>query len=290
MLLHLLVGPARAQDVPANPITAENLTWLYEKGYTIGTGLIVAIVTLVLAWMVSKWAAGLVRRMGGVRSMDPALTNFLAQMAQYTVLAMGVISALGTAGIETTSILAIFTSAGLAVGLALQGSLSNFASGVMILFFKPFTIGDAITAAGETGTVVDIGMFATTLVNPSNHKIIIGNSSITGSNITNYTTLGKRRTTVEFGVAYGSDIQRVLDVALAAAKGCAVVVTDPAPPAVAFTAMASSSLNFACHSWSAAADHLACQHQVRTAIYNALNAEGIEIPFDQVVVHQAPAA
>ncbi|MEZ4317432.1 MAG: mechanosensitive ion channel family protein [Myxococcota bacterium] len=287
----LFIAAARAQEAAAGASlpSTDDLAWLYQKGYELGTGLLIAVLTLVIAWMVSKWVAGLVRRMGSARGMDVALTGFLAQMAQYTVLAAGVISALGTAGVETTSVLAIFTSAGLAVGLALQGSLANFASGVMILFFKPFTINDVIVAAGETGTVTDIGLFATTLVNPSNHKIIIGNSAITGGNITNFTTLGKRRTTVNFGVAYGSDIQRVMEVALAAANGCPAVIKEPAPPACAFTDMAASSLNFAVHSWSVAADHLAAQHQVRTAIYNALNENGIEIPFDQVVVHQASA-
>jgi small conductance mechanosensitive channel len=290
MLIAILSGLAHAQDGSSPIPSTPDIAWLYDKGYALGTGLLVAVITLVIAWMVSKWAANLVRKLGGARSMDVALTGFLAQIAQYTVLAAGVISALGAAGIETTSVLAIFGSAGLAVGLAMQGSLSNFASGVMILFFKPFTVGDVITVAGETGGVTDIGMFATTLVNPSNHKIIIGNSAIIGGNITNYTTLGRRRTTVNFGVAYGSDIDRVLAVALKAANSCPAVITDPAPPAAAFVDLAASSLNFACHSWSKTEDFLACQHQVRTAIYNALNAEGIEIPFDQVVVHQAPAA
>ena len=280
MILHLLSGLAYAQDNPTDVVT-ENAQWLYEKAYTLGTGLVLAIVTLILTWIVSKWAARLVRRLGGARQMDAALVGFLAQMAQYTVLAAG------AAGIETTSVLAIFGSAGLAVGLALQGSLSNFASGVMILFFKPFTVGDVITAAGETGGVVDIGLFATTLVNPDNHKIIIGNSAVIGGNITNYTVLGKRRSTVAFGVDYGSDIQQVVELAMKAASSCSTVLADPAPPAVAFTDMAASSLNFACHSWSETADFLACQHEVRTAIYDALNEAGIGIPFDQIVVHQA---
>jgi len=288
MLLYSLLGTARAQEA-AEAASADSIdvVWLYEKAYTLGTGLVIALVTLIIAWMVSKWAAGLVRRVGGARGMDQALSGFLAQMAQYTVLAAGVISALGAAGIETTSVLAIFGSAGLAVGLALQGSLSNFASGVMILFFKPFTIGDVITAGGETGGVVDIGLFATTMVNPSNHKIIVGNSAIIGGNIINYTTLGKRRTTVEFGVAYGADIDQVLAIARKAAESCPVVISDPAPPAVAFTEMAASSLNFACHSWSTSDDWLDCMHQVRTAIYDGLNEAGIEIPYDQIVVHQA---
>lgn len=265
----------------------EDMNWLLEKGYELGTGALMAMVILVVGWAIGGRVEATIRSLGERRRLDVALTGFLANMARYTVLAATVIAALGKVGVETASLMAIFASAGLAVGLALQGSLANFASGVMILFFRPFTVGDVISAGGETGNVTEVGLFATTLVNPSNHKIIVANSAITGGNITNFTTLGVRRTTVGFGVAYGSDIDQVCSVAKQAAMTCGVVITDPAEPAVAFTDMAASSLNFVCHSWSKTEDWLACQHQVRKAIYEALNAEGIEIPFDQVVVHQA---
>ncbi|MCB9671656.1 MAG: mechanosensitive ion channel [Alphaproteobacteria bacterium] len=265
----------------------EQMNWAMEKGYQVGTGALMALVILIVGWIIAGRVEAAIRAVGNKRSLDVALSGFLASMARYTVIAATVIAALGKVGVETASLMAIFASAGLAVGLALQGSLSNFASGVMILFFRPFTVGDVISAAGETGAVHDIGLFATTLINPSNHKIIVANSAITSGNITNFTTLGTRRTTVEFGVAYGSDIDRVCAVAKKAAMTCPVVILDPAEPAVAFTALGASSLNFACHSWSKASDWLACQHQVRKAIYDALNAEGIEIPFDQIVVHQA---
>ena len=263
-------------------------TFMMEKAVNVGTGMLMAIVIMVIGWIVSKWAAGLVRRAGTARKLDTALITFLANIASYTVLAMAAIAALAKVGIETTSITAIFASAGLAVGLALQGSLSNFASGVMILFFRPFTLGDVITAGGETGGVHDIGLFATTLINPNNHKIIVGNASIIGGNIINYTVLGKRRTTVEFGVAYGEDVDKIVALAIKAAKSCPAVIMDPAEPACAFTEMGASSINFAIHSWSETGDWLAAMHQVRTAIYNALNEAGIDIPYDQVVMHQAP--
>ncbi len=292
LILHFFTAFAQDSTVVAvdTESSAETLTWLYEKGYSLGTSLLVALITLFLAWTISRWVGSAVRRVGTNRNMDPSLVGFLAQMTRYTVLAAGVISALGSAGVETTSVLAIFTSAGLAIGLALQGSLANFASGVMILWLRPFNVGDVVTAAGETGQVREIGLFATTLVNPSNHKIIVGNSSITGSNITNFTDLGKRRTTVGFGVEYGADIRQVVSIVEKAATACPTVLADPAPPAVAFVDMGASSLNFVVHSWSETGDWLACQHEVRTAVYDALNEAGIEIPFDQVVVHQAPAA
>lgn len=264
-----------------------DLAWLYEKAFSIGTGLLMALVILFIGWMVAGWAQRLVLRAGKARGMDDALMVFLGNIARYVFLAATVIAALGKVGVETTSVMAIFASAGLAVGLALQGSLSNFAAGVMILFFRPFTLGDVITAGGETGGVHDIGLFATTLINPSNHKIIVGNSAIIGGNIINYTVLGKRRTTVEFGVAYGEDIDKIVALAIKAAEGCEVIITDPAAPAAAFTEMGASSLNFVVHSWSRTADFLAAQHQVRRAVYDALNEAGIDIPYDQVVMHTA---
>ncbi len=264
-----------------------DMNWIMERGYVMGTSVLMALVILVIGWVIAGRVEAAIRSLGSRRNFDAALTGFLAQIARYTVIAATVIAALGRVGVETASLMAIFASAGLAVGLALQGSLSNFASGVMILFFRPFTVGDVITAAGETGAVTEIGLFATTLVNPSNHKIIVANSAITGGNITNYTALGVRRTTVEFGVAYGSDIDQVCAIAKEAALKCPAVITDPAEPAVAFTDMAASSLNFACHSWSKSEDWLDCMHQVRKAIYDALNEAGIEIPFDQIVVHKA---
>ena len=287
MMMIFLQAAAWAQDEPSGTFIVDP-AFLFEKGVAIATGLVMAVIILFIGRLVAGWAGGLVTGQLNKRGTDEALSKFLGSILRYVVLAAAVIAALAKVGIETTSVMAIFASAGLAVGLALQGSLSNFAAGVMILFFKPFTLGDGITAAGETGTVVDIGLFATTLLNPSNHKIILGNSAVIGGNITNFTTMGTRRTTVAFGVAYGSDVEQVLAIALKAAAGCPVVLLEPAPPAGAFTDMAASSLNFAVHSWSTAADWLDAQHQVRTAIYKALNEAGIEIPFPQIVVHQAP--
>jgi len=286
MILSLFA--AWAQDAAPNEQLIDT-QYLFQKGYEIGTGVLYALIILIVGRIVAGWVQGLVHGHVKKRADDEALANFLGQIVRYAVLAAAVIAALAKVGIETTSVMAIFASAGLAIGLALQGSLSNFAAGVMILFFKPFRLGDVISAAGETGGVHEIGLFATTLINPSNHKIIVGNSSIIGGNIINYTTLGTRRTTVEFGVAYGADVDQVCAIALKAAKSCPVVIEDPAPPAVAFTEMGASSLNFACHSWSQTGDWLDAMHQVRKAIYDALNEAGIAIPFDQIVVHQAPA-
>jgi small conductance mechanosensitive channel len=156
----------------------------------------------------------------------------------------------------------------------------------MLLFFRPFTLGDFVTIAGQTGTVDDIGLFATTLITPNNEKIIIPNAKITGDSIQNLTTLGKRRGIVDVGVAYGADVARVMQVLQAAVQPLDKVLKDPAP-AVAFTGLGASSLDFKVLAWCNAPDYLAMLHDVRKAAYDALNAAGIEIPFNQIVVHQA---
>jgi len=259
-----------------------------------GLKVLAAIGIFIIGWMVSKWTYRLVVGLIRKRNLDEALGRFGASIAQYTVLAAAVIAALGAVGIETTSLVAIFASAGLAIGLALQGSLSNFAAGVMILIFRPFDLGDVVIAAGETGKVEDIGMFASTFSTPDNKKIIIGNSAIIGSNITNLTTLGTRGLGVAIGVGYGTDLAEANRVILEAVKSADMVLAEPAPSVVC-TGFGASSVDFLAKFCVTAADFTAnggqqAPHNVRIAIYDALNAAGIEIPFDQVVMHQAPAA
>ena len=249
--------------------------------------IVIAIIILVAGWIVSKWVNRAVLFLLRNRKVDEALSRFLGSIAQYSVLVLTVVTALGTVGIETTSLVAVLASAGIAVGLALQGSLSNFASGVLILFFRPFNLKDRITAAGETGVVNDIGIFTTVLGTPENHKIILPNSAVLSGPIINYTEAGSRRGSIEVGVAYGSDINKVVEVLTGAADRVELVLKDPAP-VVAFTCLGASSLDFAVHCHANNEDFLVMLHQVRQAVYDDLNAADIEIPFSQIVVHQAP--
>lgn len=248
-----------------------------------------AVIIFVVGWIASKWANSLTVKGLRKAKVDEALARFLSSMAQYLVLAATVITALGKVGVQTTSLVAILASAGLAVGLALQGSLANFSSGVMILFFRPFTLGDKVNAGGHTGVVEDIGMFASTMLTPDNEKIIIPNSAITGGSITNYTAQGTLRGHVAVGVAYGSDVGEILSLLEKAAAKPDTVLADPAP-AVAFVDMGASSINFNVMTWSKAADYLDMLHDVRRAVYEDLNEANIDIPYDQIVVHQAAAS
>jgi small conductance mechanosensitive channel len=246
-----------------------------------------AILILVVGWIVGKWIASLVLKVLRGRNIDEALSRFLSSIVQYIVLIIAVISALGTVGVETASLLTVSASAGLAVGLAMQGSLSNFASGVMILFFRPFTLGDRITAGGHTGNVDDIGIFTTTVVPIGNEKIIIPNSQILSGSITNFTVRGTLRGAVDVGVAYGSDVDKVVEVLKGAANRVERKLED-SEVAVVFTGLGASSLDFVVRVWADNANYWPMLMELRTAIYDDLNAAGIEIPFNQIVVHQAP--
>ncbi|MCU1282710.1 MAG: hypothetical protein JWM53_6256 [bacterium] len=249
-------------------------------------GGLAGVAILVAGWIASKWAHRLARRAVGSRKLDEALGRFVAAIAQYTVLAATVITALGAVGIQTTSLVAVFASAGLAIGLALQGSLGNFASGVMLLFFRPFNLGDKISAAGHTGVVDDIGLFATKLLTADNETIIVPNSAITGGSIVNFTTRGTLRGHVEVGVAYGSDVNKVMMVLATAANRAELVLNNPAP-AVAFGGVGPRCLQFTAFAWANAGDYLGMLHNVRCAIYDDLRAAGIDVPLSQVVLQQA---
>jgi small conductance mechanosensitive channel len=249
-------------------------------------GITVAVAILVAGWIVAKWANRLTRKGLSHRKIDEALARFLAVIAQYTVLAAAIITALGAVGIQTTSLVAVFASAGLAIGLALQGSLGSFASGVMILFFRPFTLGDKVTAGGQTGVVDDIGLFATTLITADNETIIVPNSAITSASIVNFTKRGTLRGAVDVGLAYGTDVAKALSVMMAAAQRTELALGDPAS-AVAFGGFGPYALNFTVTAWAKPADYLGMLHNLRRAIYEDLNAAKIQIPLSQVVVQKA---
>lgn len=248
-----------------------------------------AIAIFIIGSMVARWLDKVALRAFRARKVDEALARFLASLVRWAVLAMAAVAALGAVGIETTSFVALLASAGLAVGLALQGSLSHFASGVMLLLFRPFSIGDVVNAGGQTGGVEEIGLFATTLKTPGGDTIIIPNASITGGVITNHTREGRRRADIGIGVAYGADLAKVSGVLEAAARTVDEVLDDPGV-GVAVTGFGASSVDFVVLVWSTVPDYLPMQHKVKVALYNALNEANIEIPFDQIVVHQAPAS
>lgn len=255
--------------------------------------IVYAAVIYFIGSVVAGWAykgmVNVVRR----RNYDELIGRFLASLVKYAVLIFAGVAALEKLGVNTTSLVAIVASAGLAVGLALQGNLANFSSGVLLLIFRPFEVGDVISTAGETGKVIDIGLFTTVLNTPDNKKIIVPNSSVTSGNITNLTTMGTRGAGVSVGVAYGTDLEEAARIIVEATKSVPMVMAEPAPSAFV-TNFGASSMDFVVKYVTTADDFTAgggdgVPSLVRIAIYNALDEAGIEIPFDQVVMHQAPA-
>lgn len=244
------------------------------------------LIILVIGWLVSKTVNSLALKALRRAKVDEALTRFLASIAQYVVLVATVITALGKVGVETTSLVTILASAGLAIGLALQGSLSNFASGVMILFFRPFVLGDRVTTGGHTGIIDDIGIFSTAMLTPANEKVIIPNSAVTSNTIVNFSATGTLRATIDVGVAYGADIKRVEELLKKAAAETELVLAEP-EPLVLFTGLGASSLDFKVFASAQTPDFAFMQHNLRTNIYDRLNQAEIEIPFNQIVVHQS---
>lgn len=243
----------------------------------------------IIGWVCSKWAARLVKGTLSRTKTDVALARFLATIAQYLVLAATVIASLNRVGIQTTSLVAILASAGLAVGLALQGSLSNFASGVMLLGFRPFTLGDFVEIGGRSGTVEDIGLFMTSILSGNNETVIVPNSSITGNSIVNYTAQGFRRCVIEIGVGYGEDVRRVKEVLEKVAMGHESCMAEP-PPSAVLDGFGASSLNFHLRAYAKNADFWPMVGELKLRVFETLNKEGIEIPFNQIVVHQAEQA
>lgn len=215
------------------PASTRQLVLLWGPG---ALQLVGKLLYAILIFLVGRWLSArlqrLVRSLLAASHVDPALTDFLSSLVRYAVLAAAVIAALEKLDVKTASLLAVFASAGLAVGLALQGSLSNFAAGTMILFFRPFTKGDRIEAAGKRGVVEEIGIFTTRLVSSENETIIIPNASVTGGTIVNFTMRGDRRATVNVDLKDSDDLSELSD-RLEKAAG-AVPGRDPSFPVRVF--------------------------------------------------------
>jgi len=260
------------------------LDYVVEFVSVYGIRVLAAVVILIVGRIAANVVAGAVRKAMNRGQVDPTLIGFVASLVRIAILAFTFIAVLGRLGIGTASFVAVIGAAGLAVGFALQGSLSNFASGVMLLIFRPFRVGDFVEAGGTSGSVQLIGIFTTTLHTPDNKKVIVPNGQITGATITNFSANDKRRVDLVAGIGYGDDIAKakaVLDRILADHPK---VLKDPAP-VVEVVALADSSVNFVVRPWAATADYWAVHFDVTRAIKEEFDREGISIPFPQRDVH-----
>jgi small conductance mechanosensitive channel len=256
---------------------------------TWGLQVVGAIAVLLIGRIVAGGVRSALRRALERRSVDSTLIPFASGLAYYFVLAVVLIAVLSLFGIETTSLVAILGAAGLAVGLALQGTLSNFAAGVMLLVLRPFRVGDVIEAAGSLGKVQEIGIFSTTLNTPDNVRIIIPNSAVFAGTIKNVTANGTRRNDLVFGISYGDDVGRAITAIEGVLQANERVLDDPAP-AVFVAELADSSVNLAVRPWCATPDYMPLRGELMRAVRGALEAADCSIPFPQRDLHVVPAA
>ena len=262
----------------------ELLDKLLELAVDYGPKLLGAIAVLV----VGGWAIRLIMR--GIRkmmdrgNMDASLKPFLRSLIRTLLRALLFISVLGMVGIEMTSFIAVLGAAGLAIGMALSGTLQNFAGGVMILLFKPYKVGDVIEAQGYIGSVKEIQIFNTILKTADNKNIVIPNGGLATGSLTNYSVEETRRVEWTFGIAYGDDVDKAKKVIAKVAGADERVLKDP-ELFVAIKELADSSVNLVVRAWVNSADYWGVYFDMNEAVYKAFNKEGLNIPFPQLDVH-----
>lgn len=246
------------------------------------------IVTAIAIFFVGRWVVGMLVRglhtLMQKQKIDKTLETFVCNLARLALLLFVIIAAVGALGVQTTSFIAVLGAAGLAIGLALQGSLSNFASGVLIVLFRPYKVGDYIEAAGVSGTVEGLQILTTVLITPDNKRVIVPNSQIMNGVITNYSANDKRRIDMIVGVSYGDDLDKVRSTLQALVAAENRIVDEPACQ-IAVAELADSSVNFVLRPWVATADYWAVKFELTEAIKKRFDAVGIAIPFPQRDVH-----
>ncbi|MDO6736657.1 mechanosensitive ion channel family protein [Wenyingzhuangia sp. 2_MG-2023] len=247
------------------------------------------LIAAIAVWVIGGFIVGaLVKafsKMLDKSKTDASLKPFLKSIIGVLLKVLLVITVMSTLGIEMTSFIAILGAAGLAVGMALSGTLQNFAGGVMILIFKPFKVGDFIDAQGHAGSVKEIQIFNTILKTPDNKTIIIPNGGLSNSSMVNYSTEPTRRVDFTFGIGYGDSIEQGKEVLLNILKSDPRVLSTPAEPFVEVTALADSSVNFAVRVWVNASDYWGVYFDTNAKVYNEFNKVGLNIPYPQMDVH-----
>lgn len=243
-----------------------------------------ALAILVVGFIAAGWVARLIQKAAAKRDLDPTLIKFFSNIARYVVVVLGVVSALGYFGVETTSFAAVLGAAGLAVGLAMQGTLGNVAAGVMLIIFRPFKVGDYITVAGQSGTVDEVSLFAVTLTTPDNRVITVPNGAVFGSTIENVSARDTRRVQITVGVDYSADLDETRALLLSVMEAVENRLEDPAP-AVVCAGLGASSVDWHCRVWVPSSEFWPTTDKATVAIKKALDAKGIGIPFPQMDVH-----
>ncbi|MEZ4853623.1 mechanosensitive ion channel family protein [Flavobacterium sp.] len=259
---------------------------LTSKGIDIAVEYGIKVLGAIVIYIIGSWIIKKIlkaaQKIMTKKELEVSLQKFLLNLLNWTLKILLVLAILAKLGVETTSFAAILAAAGLAVGMALQGSLGNFAGGVLIMIFKPFKVNDLIEAQGEIGVVKEIDIFTTKLVGVTNREIILPNGALSNGNIVNYSTEGTRRVDLVFGVSYDADIKQTKDVLMNVLTSNTKVLKNPAP-AVTVTELADSSVNFAVRPWCKSEDYWDVYFEVTENVKLALDAANIEIPYPHQV-------
>ena len=274
-----------------------NIDWsgLIEKAQTLGVDFGIKIVVAVLIFYIGRIIARAVsngiRKVMRRHEVDKILETFVSNLIYWVLMTVIVIAAINQLGIQTTSLIAVLGAAGLAVGLALQGSLSNFAAGVLIVLFRPYRVGDFVEAAGIAGSVEQVQILTTILKTPDNKRIIVPNSEIMSSIITNYSANETRRVDLVFGVSYSDDLDQVHAILRELVDGDERILKDP-ECVIKVNELADSSVNFICRPWVKTSDYWGVYWDLTEKVKKRFDQEGISIPFPQqdVYLHQVGSA
>jgi small conductance mechanosensitive channel len=270
----------------------ENLqTWISENGIDWAIQIGIAIAIFIVGKFIARKLSNILEKVMVKAGTDKLLVSFLSNLTYGILLVAVVLAAIDSLGVNVTSLLAIVGAAGLAVGLAMKDSLSNFAAGVMIIIFRPFKIGDYILAGGTAGVVDEIGMFATMMHTPDNQRIIVPNSSIIGGNITNVSALPTRRIDLVFGISYDDNIGQARDIILSVIEADERILKDPAP-VVVVGELGDSSVNINVRPWVESGEYWNVRADLLETIKVRFDEAGISIPYPQqdVYMHEVKAA
>jgi small conductance mechanosensitive channel len=256
------------------------LGYLTDNGEQFLKGLII----LVVGWYAAKLLRAGIGKAMGRKKADPALISFISTLVYVVVLSFVFVSALGRFGIQTSAMVAVIGAAGLAIALSLQGSLANFAAGIIIIILRPFRAGDFVDVSGTSGFVEEVNLLASIIRTPDNKTVIVPNANITGGNIVNYSKKDTRRVDLVFGIGYGDDIQKAKNILEDILKSNERVLDDPAYK-VALSELGDSSVNFVCRPWVKTEDYWDVYFGVTEEVKKRFDAEGVTIPFPQRDVH-----
>ena len=253
----------------------------------LGGRILAALIIFIIGKLIVNWINRLFAKMLERRKVDASIQSFLKSIVNIILLVLLFLAVIGKLGIELTSFAALLASAGVAIGMALSGNLSNFAGGVIILIFRPYKVGDYIEAStGASGTVTDIQIFHTVLTTADNKVVFAPNGAMSGAVVTNYSRKDTRRLDFTFGVEYGTDFQLVRDTLMAIIEKDSRILREPAP-FIELSALADSSVNVIVRVWVNASDYWAVNFDMNKNVYATFNEKGISFPFPQLTIHQA---